>query len=303
MSAGSTGSEIDVETAAATGSRSATATEPVTEPVTGPVTGRFSGRSAVVTGAASGIGASIADLLEAEGASVRRWDVRTDDPRVERVDVGDRAAIERAAAQPRVAVASSAAASAGSSVAAEPPAADLLVHAAAIHRAGSVLDLETEPGASGDLDDLLATNLVGTANVLAVFGRRMRELGRGSIVTIASDAAVVPRLTMALYGASKAGAVQLALAAALELAPAGVRCNVVCPGATDTPMQRALWGGDAPPPQVIGGDPATFRGPIPLGRIAEPGDVAQVVAFLLSDAARHVTGQRHLIDGGASLGR
>ncbi|MDO5053073.1 MAG: SDR family oxidoreductase [Pseudoclavibacter sp.] len=239
---------------------------------------RFTDREAIVTGAAGGIGAAVAGLLEREGARVRRWDRAGGPPGVEAVDVGDAAACERAAAAGR--------------------APELLVHAAGVHRTGGALEAP-----AGALAELVRTNLLGTANVLGPLGRRMRERGRGAIVAIASDAAVVPRPGMALYGASKAGAVQLALAAALELAPHGVRCNVVCPGATDTPMQRALWDGPDAPPHIVGGDPASFRGPIPLGRIAEPADVAELVAFLLSDAARHMTGQRILIDGGASLGR
>lgn len=81
-----------------------------------------------------------------------------------------------------------------------------------------------------------------------------------------------------------------------------MRCNVVEPGSTDTPMQRDLW----PDPAVgqrlaIAGDPASYRVGIPLGRIADPDDVAAVVTFLLSSDARHVTLQQIVVDGGASL--
>jgi 2,3-dihydro-2,3-dihydroxybenzoate dehydrogenase len=107
---------------------------------------------------------------------------------------------------------------------------------------------------------------------------------------------------MLAYAASKAATSALARCAGLELAARGIRCNVVEPGSTDTAMQRDLWAD----PQVgrrtaLKGDPSTYRVGIPLGRIADPDDVAEVVCFLLSDAARHVTLQQLYVDGGASL--
>jgi 2,3-dihydro-2,3-dihydroxybenzoate dehydrogenase len=68
-------------------------------------------------------------------------------------------------------------------------------------------------------------------------------------------------------------------------------------------MQRALWDGPDAPRGVVDGDPSAFRSPIPLGRIGQPDDVASLVAFLLSDEARHITAQRVMVDGGGSLGR
>ncbi|NEE57327.1 SDR family oxidoreductase, partial [Streptomyces sp. SID8455] len=87
----------------------------------------------------------------------------------------------------------------------------------------------------------------------------------------------------------------------LELARSGVRCNVVAPGSTDTAMQRALWTDPGAEARVIDGDPSTYRTGIPLGRIAEPADIADAVAFLASDRARHITLQELYVDGGATL--
>lgn len=148
----------------------------------------------------------------------------------------------------------------------------------------------------------LDVNATGAFQVLRAAADVMSAQGSGSIVLVGSNAASVPRTNMAAYAASKAAATAYARALALELAPYGVRCNVVAPGSTDTAMQRDLW----PDPvqgaeMAIGGDPASFRLGIPLGRIAAPEDIAEVVSFLLSEQARHVTLQQILVDGGASL--
>lgn len=145
-----------------------------------------------------------------------------------------------------------------------------------------------------------AVNTTGVFHLLQEGAPRLRD--GGAIVVISSNAARVPRLGMLAYAASKAAASALTRCAGLELAARGVRCNVVEPGSTDTAMLRELWADPgAGPAGTIGGDPATFRVGIPLGRIAAPEDVAAVVCFLLSDAARQVTLQQVFVDGGASL--
>ena len=146
----------------------------------------------------------------------------------------------------------------------------------------------------------LDVNATGTFHLLQTVVPRLRT--GSSIVLIGSNAASVPRVGMAAYAASKAAAEALVRCAALELAQRGIRCNVIEPGSTDTNMQHDLW----PDPEIgrasaIHGDPASFRIGIPLGRIADPTDVAELAAFLLSDRARHVTLQTVRVDGGASL--
>ena len=106
---------------------------------------------------------------------------------------------------------------------------------------------------------------------------------------------------MAAYAASKAAATMLIRCLGLELAAAGVRCNVVSPGSTDTAMHEALWADGSAAHRSIAGSPEHFRVGIPLGRIASPADVADAVLFLASDRARHITMQDLLADGGASL--
>lgn len=164
-----------------------------------------------------------------------------------------------------------------------------------------------EPAAAVDTSDEswqrhLQVNATGTFNVLRETARRMIPRAAGSVVVISSNAAQVPRQGMAAYAASKAAASALTRCVGLELAPHGIRCNVIEPGSTDTAMQRDLWpDADAGARAAIEGDPATFRVGIPLGRIASPADIADTATFLLSDRARHITMQRILIDGGATL--
>lgn len=146
----------------------------------------------------------------------------------------------------------------------------------------------------------LDVNVLGTLHVLQAAGRHLVD--GGAVVVVGSNAARVPRTRMAAYAASKAAVSALTRVAGLELAHRSVRCNVVEPGSTRTGMQRDLW----PDPQAgeraaVDGVPHEYRTGIPLGRIADPTDVADVILFLLSDAARHVTLQQLSVDGGASL--
>lgn len=91
----------------------------------------------------------------------------------------------------------------------------------------------------------------------------------------------------------------LARCFALELAQFGIRSNALSPGSTDTPMLRDLLG-DNEPASAVRGDPANYRTGIPLGCVGQPLDVARAAAFLLSSAARHITGHDLRIDGGAT---
>ena len=171
-----------------------------------------------------------------------------------------------------------------------------LANVAGVLRGGAVLDLD-----DADWDACLAVNATGVWNTGRAVGRRMRERGSGSIVTVASNAAAVPRTGMGAYAASKAAAVALTRCLGLELAP-HVRCNVVCPGSTDTAMLQESLPAGADTSAVVDGVAAQFRVGIPLGRVADPADVAAAVLFLSGPAARHITLQTLTVDGGAALG-
>lgn len=149
-----------------------------------------------------------------------------------------------------------------------------------------------------DFEHHLAVN---TRSVLQLLQLAPLQDG-GAFVAIGSNAAQIARVNMAAYSASKAATAALVRTAGLELAIRNIRCNVVEPGSTETPMQEDLWPDAAAGRQnAIVGDPGNYRVGIPLRRIAQAEDVAELVAFLASDAARHITMQRITIDGGASL--
>ena len=122
-----------------------------------------------------------------------------------------------------------------------------------------------------------------------------------SLVTVASNAARVPRAEFGAYGASKASAARVSSSFGLQLAAHGIRVNSVCPGTTRTPMVTDAWEGEDRSALPVAGNPQTFRLGIPLGRIADPADIAAVNAFLISEAARHITMQEIVADGGATL--
>lgn len=173
---------------------------------------------------------------------------------------------------------------------------DVLVNVAGALSAGSVL--ETTPA---QWAEMFAVNAGGVFHTSRAVARSMINRRSGCIVTISSNAAGVPRSGLAAYAASKAAASHFTRCLGLELAPHGIRCNVVSPGSTDTPMLRSLWADPAGASRTLHGDPGTYRVGIPLGRIADPADVADAVLFLCSPAARHITMQELYVDGGAAL--
>ncbi len=144
--------------------------------------------------------------------------------------------------------------------------------------------------------------MAGTWLVTRHVARHMTENKSGSIVTVSSNAARVPRVRQGAYCASKAGVSHLMRVFALELGPTGIRVNTVAPGATETPMIRRMMEGMGFGEAMLKGDLDNFRTGVPLGRIAQVDDVADAVAFLLSDKSRYITMHEMVVDGGATLG-
>jgi NAD(P)-dependent dehydrogenase (short-subunit alcohol dehydrogenase family) len=241
---------------------------------------RLDGRTALVTGASRGIGAAVARALDRAGARVAL--AARDLGRLEDVAAGldhDPVVLVADLADPEApAVLAAGALAALGSV-------DVLVNnAAAVHRSPTV-DVD-----AALVDRLLAVNVRAPLLLVAAVVPSMVERGRGVIVNLSSVSAVVGTPRRAPYAATK-GAIDAATRSlAIELGPAGIRVNSVAPGVVDTDM----WARNKAVPGVVEG----IEAQTPLRRWAEPDDIADVVVFLASDAARFVTGETLCADGG-----
>lgn len=255
----------------------------------------FADRVAVVTGAAGGIGVAIAHALGAQGAAVAALDNDTD----RLATAVDKLAGEglRVTAFPADVADSAEVDAVVDAVERRLGPIDYLVNAAGVLRGGAAVALTDD-----DWERTFAVNASGVFFTSRAVVNRMVTRRSGAIVTVASNAAVTARAGMAAYAASKAASTAFTKCLGLEVARHGIRCNVVAPGSTDTPMLRALWADDAARHNSITGRPDMFRVGIPLGRLASPEDVADAVLFLLSERAAHVTMHALTVDGGAALG-
>jgi 2,3-dihydro-2,3-dihydroxybenzoate dehydrogenase len=252
------------------------------------------GRVALVTGAAAGIGAAIARALAEHGACVAAVDLDSVGVRAHidmlpgrgrhacyPADVRDPIAIEAAVGRAET----------------ELGPIGILVNVAGLLRTGPALEISDEDWAA-----VFAVNTSGVFYTCRAVGRRMASRGAGCIVTVASNAANVPRAHMSAYAASKAASAHFTRCLALELAPRGIRCNIVAPGSTDTAMLRSMRTDGQGPQSTIAGSLEHYRVGIPLRKLARPDDVADAVLFLASDRASHITMQDLSVDGGAALG-
>jgi NAD(P)-dependent dehydrogenase (short-subunit alcohol dehydrogenase family) len=239
---------------------------------------------AVVTGAASGIGeATVARLRAADWAVLG-------------VDLSDRPGAE----DPHIAWVKGDVASTDTwdAVLAESErrfgaAPEGLVLNAARHVVGTILDTTPE-----EWDSVFDVNVKGAYHGIRACLPAMRERGAGSIVTVASVDAFMAEQAFVAYCSSKGALLQLTRGVALDFARDGIRANCVCPGVTDTPFFRHhLHSADDPDAWL-----AERIDRQPLGRLLDPDDVAGVVAFLISDSARGVTGSMTVVDGGLSTG-
>jgi NAD(P)-dependent dehydrogenase (short-subunit alcohol dehydrogenase family) len=246
----------------------------------------LSGLNAVVTGAAGGIGRAISRQLIAQGASVHGLD--RDGEALQRaaaefaagsfisyrVDLADRGAVDRVLIGLLDSVARRC---------------DILVNNAGVSRLRSLEETD-----DGLLDLMFAVNFTAAFRITRTLLPALRAGGRGSIVNIASELALVGHPDYSAYCATKGAVLAWSRALAVELAASGIRVNAVCPGPIDTSMLQEEFATHGRPSQARAAEIAT----IPLARLGAPQDIASVVAFLASDAAAFVTGAAWSVDGG-----
>jgi NAD(P)-dependent dehydrogenase (short-subunit alcohol dehydrogenase family) len=246
--------------------------------------GRLDGKACAVTGAGSGIGRATALKLAEEGGRVVCVDIDGDAVEQTVADIG------------AVAVAATADVSQRADCTAfvercveEFGSIDVLVNNAGVNLPGVFHEVPDET-----IDRTIGVNVLGQIYACQAAIPHMLEEGSGSIVNISSVNGVVAEPYLAVYATSKGAVVMLSRGIALDYAKQGIRCNVVCPGWVDTPINYAhadMLGGL----QQVYDTIDSFQ---PIGRPGEPREIANVIAFLASDEASFVTGSVILADGG-----
>jgi 3-oxoacyl-[acyl-carrier protein] reductase len=242
----------------------------------------LAGRAALVTGAGRGIGAAIARALAGEGCDVALVDLAASDS-AEALACEMRTCGHRAIALRSDVTSLAAAEESVASTVREFGHLDILVCNAGIARDAAVWNM-TEAA----WDDVLAVNLKGCFTYARAVAPLFRNQRSGRIVTVASVNGLRGKFGQANYAASKGGLVALSKTLARELGPSGVTVNCVAPGMVRTELTATL------PPAITD---AAIKESV-LGHIGEPDDVANLVTFLCSDRARHVTGTVIKVDGG-----
>jgi len=246
---------------------------------------RFKGKVALVTGGASGLGRAAVEVFARDGAAVV---------------IADRAR------EKGMALAASIMAAGGQALFVETDVSDRAafeyMFEQALRRFGRVHCAFNNAGipdaarsmidsTQDNWDRVIKINLEGIWHSMTVEIRHMLEFGGGTIVNMSSRAGLVGLPGDAIYGASKHGVIGLTKAAAVEFAGRGVRINAVCPGMVRTPLSESRFGADIETLQLTAN---------PLGRMGQPEEIAEAVAWLCSDASSFVVGVALPLDGGST---
>jgi 2-keto-3-deoxy-L-fuconate dehydrogenase len=238
---------------------------------------RLKGKRAVVTAAGQGIGRAFAEAFHREGAEVLATDINEKalsslaGMATRRLDVTDGAAV--------------------AALAAELGTIDVLANCAGYVHQGTVLDC-----AEKDWDFSFDLNVKSMYRMIRAFLPAMLAKGAGSIVNVASVASSVKGVpNRFVYSASKAAVIGLTKSVAADYVAKGIRCNAICPGTVQSPSLDERMA-------ALGGDPAEVRRSFaqrqPMGRIAQPEEIAHLAVYLAADESSFTTGAIHVIDGG-----
>jgi NAD(P)-dependent dehydrogenase (short-subunit alcohol dehydrogenase family) len=240
------------------------------------------GKIALVLGAASGIGKASAELLAALGARVICADKNKEGVETTAADI-----VAYGYAESHVVDAGDAEAvtALAASIEGKHKRLDIAVSTPAIHVRKLMLDYTDE-----EYDRVANLNLRGTFFFLRAFGRMMIRQGKGSLIASSSVRAITLEPGLAIYGATKAGIIQMVRGLACEVGPFGVRVNAIVPSIVDTPLVAPLKAR----PEIW----SALASHTVFNRWAQPKEVAAAVAFLASDAASYITGTALLVDGG-----
>ena len=234
----------------------------------------LAGRRALVTGHRGGIGSAIARVLTRDGAEVIGLDLPD-------FDLSDTATLDERLA----------------GLIAEKGPIDILVNNAGVTVLGSVLETPL-----AEVERVFQVNFLAAYALMRAVLPGMVEKGKGAIVNIASDQALIGKQVSAAYGASKGAIAQISRSAALDWARHGIRVNCIAPGSTDTAMLATVIGDLAAkyPDRFSVSSTDAYKAGVPLGRFADPEEIANAVAFLASDAASFITGVILPVDGGGT---
>lgn len=247
---------------------------------------RMNGKTAIVTGGASGFGAGIAAKFIAEGAQVLIADINGDAAQEQAEQLGPRARACRADVSDSASVTGM-----FEQALSDFGQLDIMVNNAGVTH----LPAPMEDVSEADFDKVVGVNMKSIYLIARTILPHMKSRKAGAILNVASTAGLSPRPNLNWYNASKGWVITATKAMAVELAPAGIRVNALCPVAGETPLLRSFMGEDTPEIR------AKFLSTIPIGRFSTPEDMGNAACYLCSDEASMITGVAMEVDGGRCI--